>query len=99
MTTMLIRYKIKPDQIDSNLELLQAFFAELAVAQPRGVRYSAYQLDDAASFVHIVDTDRGPGPFAVLPAYQRYRTTVEDRCEEQPVMVEITRIGVYSSQG
>jgi hypothetical protein len=95
MTTSLIRYQVRPDQIGRNIELLQDFFAQLAAVQPDGIGYSAYQLDDAASFLHIVDTDRGPGPFAVLPAYQRYRMTVEERCEQPPVMTQITAIGAY----
>ena len=77
------------------MELLRAFFAELAAARPDGLRYATFQLDDEVSFVHLVETTAGPGEFARLPAFQRYRSTVEDRCDEPPVMTELHEVGLY----
>jgi hypothetical protein len=92
---VMIRYKVKRDQVERNVQLVHAFFEELASAQPDGVRYAAFQLEDDVSFVHFVETAAGPGSFARLATYQRYRSTVEARCDEPPVLTEIQEIGAY----
>jgi hypothetical protein len=95
MPLMMIRYKVKPDQTQRNIELLRDFFAELQALQPDGIRYATYQLDDKVSFVHIVQTDAGPGPLPSLQAFQRYRSSVEARCDEPPVMTEMHEVGAF----
>jgi hypothetical protein len=78
-----------------NLALLRDFFAELDSVRPAGLRYTSYQLEDQVSFVHLVETDEGPGPLPTLPAFQRYRVGIEQRCVEPPVMVQLTEIDRY----
>jgi hypothetical protein len=92
---VMIRYKVKRDQVEHDVELLRGFFAELAATQPDGLRYATYQLDDRVSFVHLVETTTGPGEFARLPAFQRYRSTVADRCDEPPVLTELHEVASY----
>jgi hypothetical protein len=94
---MLIRYTVRPDQVNPTVELLEKFFAELDTVRPGGLRYTAYQLDDHVSFVHLVESDTGAAPFASLPAYRAYRDTIEQRCISHPTMTEIRPIGGYSA--
>jgi hypothetical protein len=92
---MMIQYKVKPGQVERNLELLHAFFDELATCQPKGLRYASFQLDDKVSFVHFVQTDDGAGPLPALKAFQRYRITIEERCDEPPVMTQLNEIATF----
>jgi hypothetical protein len=93
---VMIRYKLKPDQVEPNLALLREFFAELEAVQPDGFRDAVFQLDDQVSFVQFVETGAdGPGPLPQLPAFQRYRGTLDDRCEEPPVLTVLHEVGSY----
>jgi hypothetical protein len=52
-------------------------------------------MQDGVSFFHVVETDTGAAPFAHLPCYNRFRSTVETRCTEPPTMVSFGQIGSY----
>jgi hypothetical protein len=91
---VMIRYKVKPDQVERNLELLRAFFDEFGSAQPDGVRDVAFQLEDKVSFLHLVETD-DPRRFSQLETFRAYRATLDERCDEPPVMTELREIGSY----
>lgn len=95
MPQVMIRYKVKRDQVERNLELLRAFFAELASLQPDGLRYASFQLEDMVSFVHFVETEDGPGPLPELKAFQRYRGTIAERCDEPPVMTQLNEVDSF----
>src|SRR4051812_9878771 len=92
---VMIRYKVKPDQVEHNLELLRACFEELEAIQPDGLRDAVFQLDDKVSFVHFMDVEHGPGVLRGLPTFQRYRATLDDRCDEPPVMTVLHEVGSY----
>jgi hypothetical protein len=78
-----------------NVALLRGFFDELHATQPDDLRYAVFQLDDQVSFVHLAHTEQGAGPLPMLPAYRRFRATVEQRCDEPPVMTELHEIGSF----
>lgn len=42
VTRMMIRYRVKPDQVERNLELVRAVYAELESTQPDGLRYGTF---------------------------------------------------------
>jgi hypothetical protein len=91
---VMIRYKVKPDQVERHLELLRAYFDKLESTQPDGVRDAAFQLEDGVSFVHVVETDE-PGRFSQLKAFRTYRATLDERCDEPPVVTELDEIGSF----
>jgi quinol monooxygenase YgiN len=95
MARFIIRSKIKPGEVERNVELLRGFFEELISTDPAGLRYAAFQVGNEGSFVHLVETEHGAAPFAHLPAYRRFRQTVEERCDEPPVMTELHEIGSF----
>jgi hypothetical protein len=92
---MMVRSKVKPDQVERNLELLRASFAELESLRPEGLRMATFQLDDGVTFVGIVELDGGPGMLHALPAFQRYRSTLDERCEEPVVVTMLQEVGSY----
>jgi len=96
---VMISYKIKPDQIDRNAELVADVYAELAAARPGGLRYATFRLDDdgGGSFVTFVEFDGQPGAAAHhrLASFQRYRSTLDERCEQPPVVSVLHEVGSY----
>ena len=94
MPNVMIRYKIKRDQVARELELLRAVYEELEATQPDGLRYATFQLEDEVSFVEFAVTD-GPGRFSQLKSFRRYRSTLDDRCDEPPVVTELHEVGSF----
>ena len=94
MHHVMVRYKLKPDQVERNLALLRDFYRELESTQPETLRYATYQLEDEVSFVHLHASD-SHARFAGLAAFQRFRSTLEERCEEPPVMIELHVVGSF----
>lgn len=93
---VMIRYKLRPDQVEQNLELLSAYFEELRSVRPDGLREMVYRLDDGVSIVQFVETgEHGPGPLPHLKAFQRYRSTLDARCDEPPVLTVLHELGSY----
>lgn len=91
---VMIRYKVKPDQVERNLELLSAAYDELESAQPGGLRWASFQLEDEASFLTVAQTD-GPGRFSQFESFRTFRQTLDERCDEPPVMTELHEVGSY----
>src|SRR5260370_37920642 len=84
---VMIRYKLKPGEVERNLELLRAVYADLATANPEGLRYGTFQLDDRVSFVAFTEFDDEPGaaPHHLLASFPRNRASLDERCAEPPV--------------
>jgi quinol monooxygenase YgiN len=93
----MVRYKVKPDQAEKNAELVRAVYEELHRTEPSGMRYATFQLDDGVSFVHVhrSETDDGARALPELPAFKRFQEGIADRCEEQPVVSQITEVGSF----
>lgn len=94
---VMISYKVKPDQIGPNADLLADVYAELAATQPEGLRYATFRLDDQGRFVAFVEFDGQPGSAAHhrLASFQRYRSTLDERCEQPPVVAVLHEVGSY----
>lgn len=58
MGTVVVRYRTRPEFADQNARLVEAVFAELAAADPGGVKYATFRLEDN-TFVHIADVEPG----------------------------------------
>jgi hypothetical protein len=97
MNRVIVRYKVKGDRIQENIDYIQAVFAALEKSKPEGLRYASFQLEDGLSFVHIasIETDNGENP---LPAFDEFKAFVKDiaqRCEEAPLASSVETIGAY----
>ena len=95
MGRALIRYRLKPEHVERNEELVRAMFEELHRAAPSGVRYTTFKLEDGVSFMHISESEGEDSPLAGLASVQEFRRELADRCEEQPVLSELTEVGAY----
>ena len=96
MRRVMVRYKVKPDQVERNEELVRAVYDELRRTAPPGLRYGTFRMEDGVSFVHIasVETD-GANPLQAVEAFARFQEGIAERCDEPPVAVELREVGSY----
>ena len=101
MRRAIVRYRVKPDQAEPNAELVRAVYEELRRADPPGMRYATFQLDDGVSFVHVAahDAEDGRNPLSEVQAFKRFQENIDDRCEERPVASSGREIGSYRFVG
>jgi hypothetical protein len=94
---VMVRYKVKPDRVAENEELVRAVYDELHRIQPAGLRYATFKLDDGVSFVHLAsnETQDGRNPLSDLQAFKRFQENIDDRCDEAPVVTELGEIGSF----
>ena len=97
MKKLIVRYKVKPGKGDENQKLIERVFEELHRNSPSGLRYASFRLSDGVSFVHVVsiETADGNNPLVATPAFMTFNAAIADRCEEQPVLTEMTEVGSY----
>jgi hypothetical protein len=96
MRQVMVRYKVKPDRVAENEQLVRAVYDELGHVEPEGLRYATFRLEDGVSFVHLaIQTEDGPTPLAKLDAFQRFQANIRDRCDEPPAVTDVSLIGSY----
>jgi hypothetical protein len=92
----MVRYRVKPDQVAANEELVRAVYAELERSRPDGLRYATFRLDEGGTFVHIAQTEGdGPNPLSSVAAFQNFQKDIAARCDEPPVVTELHEIGNF----
>jgi hypothetical protein len=94
MTTALLQYEVRPEELDEHLRLLRAVFAELDAARPEGLRYATWQLDDEVRFVELVAGEDLPHPLPALASFRRYRAGLDERCVQRS-FTELTEVGRF----
>ncbi len=96
MSTVVVRYRTKPELADENQRLVQAVFASLAEEQPDGLRYVSLRLADD-TFVHVAEVTADTNPLGALDAFAAFSAGVADRCEpgEGPNPQPATVVGSY----
>lgn len=92
MPAVMIRYKLRPNQVERNLELLHAVYEELRSNPPEGLRWASFQLDDEVSFVDFVVGHGPPGQLSQFETFRTFRSTLDERCDEPPVMTELHEV-------
>ena len=97
MSQVLVRYKVKPDQVEANEQAVKRVFAELKQLAPPGLRYGTLRLADGVTFVHIasVETEDGSNPLPSLAAFKEFQAGLKERCDEPPFPTEGTIVGTY----
>ena len=85
MRRVMVRYRVKPEQVAHNEELVRAVYAELHRREPEGLRYATFRLDDGVTFVHIAEID----------AFAQFTAHIEDRCDEPPHAAGIHEVGSF----
>lgn len=92
---VMIRWKVKPDQVEHELELLRAVYEDMHAVRPEGLRYATFQLDDGVTFMDVAEMADGPGVLQGVEAFQRYGATLDERCDEPPVVSVLHEVGAF----
>jgi hypothetical protein len=97
MKRIMVRYKVKPDRVAENENLIEQVFEQLSREKPAGVRYAAFKLTDGASFIHIVsiETPDGSNPLMNMASFRDFVAQIRERCVELPVPVELIELESY----
>ncbi len=96
MRRVMVRYRVKPDQVGRNEALVRAVYDELHRTAPAGLRYATFRIDDGVSFVHLASVEAaGANPLQSVEAFARFQEGIAERCDEPPVAVEVGEIGSY----
>jgi hypothetical protein len=98
MKKILVRYKVKADQVAENESLVREVYKQLHETKIDGFHYTTLKLADGVSFIHIAfaDTEEANTEFNKLSAFKNFQANIKDRCEEVPVANQITVIGSYN---
>ena len=95
MRQVMVRYRVKPDRVAENEELVRAVYEELGRRAPDGIRYATFKLADGVSFVHVARTTGEGNPLTELAAFNAFQQGIPDRCDEPPFLTELETIGAY----
>lgn len=97
MKRILVKYKVKTESAEENIEYIQAVFSALERSKPEGLRYASFQLEDGVSFIHIasIETKDSSNPLLNFAEFKAFINDIASRCVEQPVPSELTTIGSY----
>lgn len=95
MSTVIVRYRTKPESADTNQRLIEGVFAELAETRPEGLRYASFRLADGVTFVHVAKSDGETSPLDDVAAFKEFQRDIKSRLEAPPEFQEATKIGEY----
>ena len=101
MRRVMVRYRVKPDRVEQNEELVRAVYDELRHTEPAGLRYATFKLDDGVSFVHLAadESESDASPLSKVKAFQEFQKNIENRTDEAPVVTGVEEIGSYRLVG
>jgi hypothetical protein len=95
MRRVMVRYRVKPDRVAQNEELVRAVYEELECTRPAGLRYATFKLEDGVSFVHIAESEGERSPLPDVAAFKAFQEGIRERCDEPPVAGELREIGSF----
>jgi len=95
--TVIVRYKTTEAHAATNDTLVRAVYGELRRRAPRGFHYATFRLPDGVSFLHFAITETPEqNPLTALPQFQEFQRQLKDRCQEPPVVTELTAVDAYA---
>jgi len=96
MGSSMIRYKVRPDRAAANETLVKAVYEQLNRERPDRLHYATFKLPDGVSFMHVVfETDQAGRILNETAAFKAFVTDIAGRCDEPPVVTELTLVGSY----
>lgn len=97
MSTVVVRYKVKADRADENIQYIEAVFEALQRSAPDGIRYLSMVAEDGVSFTHIatIDGEDGSNPLPGMPEFQAFVADIAERCDEPPAPTPTRIVGNY----
>ena len=97
MERVLVTYKVKPDRVGENEELVKAVYEELRQINDAGIHYATFKLNDGQTFVHIASfesMDKQP-VLTESSAFKAFQENLKDRCEVPPDPQKLNEVDSY----
>ena len=89
----MVRYRVKPELVEQNEELVRGVYDELRRLAPPGLRYATFRLDDGVTFVHLyMEEDGTELPLGELAAFKRFSADIRERCDDPPEATELSEV-------
>ena len=98
MIKVMVTYKVKPDRVQENEDLVKAVYDELRQKNDPDIHYATFKLDDGLTFTHIASF-ASPEKQAALTdskSFSAFRENLPDRCEVPPDPQKLTEIDSYN---
>lgn len=101
MSAAIVRYKLRSDRVDENVEFVRSVFADLDARRPPGVHYATFQAADEGSFTHVAvfESDEARAAFGEAAPFREFTADIAERCVEPPTAVAQTVVGNYRMVG
>jgi len=98
MIKVMVTYKIKPDRVRENEELVKAVYDELRKNNDPDIHYATFKLDDGQTFVHIASfaSQEKQPVLTDSKSFQAFREKLPDRCEVPPNSQKLNEIDSYN---
>jgi hypothetical protein len=93
---VVVRYRVKAEAVEQNVELVRAVYDELAEKRPSGLQYSTYRVDEQ-TFVHVAVHEGPQNPLDDVAAFHAFTADISERCEEPPQVSRGDIVGRYPS--
>jgi hypothetical protein len=97
MMRVLVRYRVKADNVAENERLVQAVYRGLQEIGDPDVHYATFKLNDGCTFVHIASfASKEKQPVLTeSPAFKAFQAGLKDRCDQMPDSQPLTEVGSY----
>lgn len=94
---VVVRYKTTGAHAAANETLVRDVYGELRRRAPQGFHYATFKQADGVSFLHlaIIETS-AQNPLTALPQFQEFQRQLKERCQEVPVVTEVTAVDGYA---
>jgi len=101
MRQVMVRYKVKPERVQENEQLVRAVYDELHRVVPADLRYATFKLDDGVTFIHlaVIENENTGNPLSQVRAFQEFQENIEERTDEGPVVTQLDQIGSFHLLG
>jgi hypothetical protein len=92
-----VRYKVRPERVAENEDLVREVYRQLHELKPAGVHYATFKLKDGVTFQHIAsfESEEAHTIFRNLQAFKNFTAGAKERCEEQPQAIEASVVGSF----
>jgi hypothetical protein len=96
MSVLMVRSKIKAENVADVEEAARVMFAAIERAQPAGIRYASCRLSDGVTYVALLEIDDGvENPLPAVPEFRAFQENLKNWIAEPPAPDQVTVVGSY----
>lgn len=97
MNVMMIRAKIKPENVEELETAAKIMFSAIKVQQPGGVKYASTKLADGETYVILLALESPPeNPLTAVSEFEAFQARLRRWLAEPPQADPLTVVGSYN---